>query len=266
MAEVSILLMQVHRLPSGLPWLPIESVTMVAKQRTVLWEIVSKEYWSECHKEFERLYKLYESSLDFPLIENSSLNILDIGAGFCGYNIWMSKKFPEVSFSIIDASIEDDQYKLGFQKRGERYCDFSSLEYLIEHSGIQKNRFELIDFRHTDIPAWSEGKQGAFDIVQSLYSWCFHYPYETYANVVKHILKPGGLLIVDCRVVDNQVEYLKKDFEFLIELEDCASPSSRRLVFKQRSSADQNRVVSELEEIEAKIEALMQRYQQLKST
>ena len=252
---------------------------MVAKQRTILWESVSRDYWSECQSEANSLREKCYSKLPNSLQDRSEFKVLDIGGGFCGYNILLARQFQGMHLTVIDASEEDQQYKLGFQDKGERYCDFGSLEYLFRHSDIGNERFNLIDFRKTDIPAWAAGFSEGFDVVQSLYSWCFHYPYRTYRSAVHNLLKPGGVLIVDCRTVDQQVDHLLEDYEHVTDLVSHASPTSRRMILRksllpssgktiekaQHFDTSQDAIRAEMNDLGDKIESMYARYRELKS-
>lgn len=223
--------MVVHRFPSGLPWVPIDSLTMLAKQRTALWEMVSKQYWEQSQAESDQLEKECYSFLANKLGEYSSINVLDIGAGFAGYDILLAQKYPNINLAILDASQEDEKFKLGFQDDGEKYSDFKTLDFLFQQSGVAAGRYELIDFRHIDVMDWASNSANRYDIVQSLFSWCFHYPYKVYRDAVKLLLKPNGLLIVDCRNAGNQIEDIKNDFEYVAAVH-AANTTSVRIILR----------------------------------
>ena len=60
---------------------------MLAKQRTALWELVSRTYWDQSQAESNQLEKECYRYLDKDLGDYSRLNILDIGAGFAGRRV-----------------------------------------------------------------------------------------------------------------------------------------------------------------------------------
>ena len=226
--------MVVHRLENGLPWLPVESLTMLAKQRTALWQSVSRDYWSNCEDEANHLNDQYSKFLEIGPATNQPLHVLDIGAGFCGYNILLAKKHLGMKLTVLDASNEDKQFRLGYQEKGEQYNDFGMLRTVFEQSDISPDRYELVDFRTIDVSQWAGGKSAQYDVIQSLYSWCFHYPYETYRHAVQTLLKPAGIMIVDCRKVPEQMDLLLQDFDLVSDVTPYGNPSSARLVLRAK--------------------------------
>ena len=232
---VSFKAVKVHKLSSGLPWIPINSLTMLAKQRTALWELISKEYWNQSQAEANQLENHCYCHLRDKLIESSSLNVLDIGAGFAGYNILFLQKYSKACLSVLDASQEDESFKLGFQDQGEKYCDFETLDFLFRHAGVSSDRYELIDFRQLDILNWAISRSGQYDVVQSLFSWCFHYPYKVYRDAVKLLLKSDGLLIVDCRNTGDQLNEIQSDFQYVATVH-AANTTSTRVILRNSKS------------------------------
>ena len=226
--------MVIHRLENGLPWLPVESLTMLAKQRTLLWQVISRQYWKDCDDEACHLNAQYAKYLNIALESEQPLQVLDIGAGFCGYNILLAKKHAGMKLTVLDASHEDKDFKLGYQARGEQYNDFGMLEIVFEQTNIHQDRYELVDFRTIDVLEWASSRLGQYDVIQSLYSWCFHYPYETYRHAVQKLLKPGGIIVVDCRKIPEQMNLLFEDFDLLSDVTPYGNPSSSRLVLRKK--------------------------------
>ncbi|WP_156097835.1 class I SAM-dependent methyltransferase [Synechococcus sp. KORDI-100] len=205
---------------------------MVAKQRTVLWESISREYWEQSDHEAKQLDDIYKSFLQRGLTSESTLKVLDIGAGFAGYDILLAQKYKHLNLTILDASDEDQEFKLGFQKVAEKYNDFNVLDFLFLQSHIRKERYELIDFRGLDIQTWVKQRVAQYDVIQSLFSWCFHYPYDVYRDAAQLLLKPGGILIVDCRNTDDQLDAIKENFQYLGDVH-AACITSDRVIFRQ---------------------------------
>ena len=226
--------MVVHRFENGLPWLPVESLTMLAKQRTLLWQIVSREYWKECEEESHHLDDQFSKWLGIGSDLNRPIQVLDIGAGFCGYNILLAKKYTGMRLTVLDASNEDKDFRLGYQGKGEQYNDFGILRMIFDQSDISQDRYELVDFRTIDVSQWAGGRIAKYDVIQSLYSWCFHYPYETYRNAVQNLLKPDGIMIVDCRKIPEQMDLLLQDFELVSDVTPYGNPTSSRLVLRAK--------------------------------
>ena len=226
--------MAVHRFENGLPWLPVESLTMLAKQRTLLWQIVSREYWKQCEEEANHLDSQYLKWFEIGSDSSRPMQVLDIGAGFCGYNILLSRKYTGMRLTVLDASNEDKDFRLGYQDTGEQYNDFEILRMIFDQSDISQDRYELVDFRAIDVSQWAGGRIAKYDVIQSLYSWCFHYPYETYRNAVQKLLKTDGIMIIDCRKIPEQMDLLLQDFDLVSDVTPYGNPSSSRLVLKAK--------------------------------
>jgi hypothetical protein len=55
------------------------------------------------------------------------------------------------------------------------------------------------------------------DLIMSSYSWCFHYPKETYWQKVRDSLKTGGKLFLDVRLLQdrNMIQEINEEFKSL---------------------------------------------------
>ena len=208
---------------------------MLAKQRTVLWQIVSREYWKNCEDEASHVDAQYEQYLSIAPQSGQPFQVLDIGAGFCGYNILLAKQHAGMRLTVLDTSNEDKDFLLGYQEKGEQYNDFGMLKTVFEQSGVSQDRYELIDFRSINTLEWAGARPAQYDVIQSLYSWCFHYPYETYRHEVQVLLKPKGIIIVDCRKIPEQMDLLRQDFDVVSDVTPYGNPSSSRLILSKKS-------------------------------
>ena len=138
---------------------------MRAKPRTLLWQFISREYWKNCDDEASCLNAQHAKYLNISLESKQPLQVLDIGAGSCGYKALLAKKHTGMKLTVLDASHEDKHLKLGCQVRGEQHNDFGMLKIVFEQTNIHQDRYALVDFRTINILEWSSSRLGQYGII-----------------------------------------------------------------------------------------------------
>jgi SAM-dependent methyltransferase len=164
-------------------------IDLAMKQRTELYHNVGQQYTELIAKEAEELIGL------LPLGHS---RVLDIGAGLAAYWILVDKNSP-VSYKVdlLDFCKVDATLGYGFKTDGfEAYNHFDLVEELFK---TNHSRAMLGDFHDANELEFDSTYDGYYDCVVSLYSWCYHYPFATYADLVARVLRRGGTLIVDVR-------------------------------------------------------------------
>ena len=126
---------------------------------------------------------------------------LDVGCGMALVDVALfqavrARGVPRCTVYLMDRTrVDKDKRLVGYGAVDDFgfYSDFGRVEELLELNGAPKDSFVFLDA--PEFPPDSE----RLDLVLSRISWCFHYPYEVYADAAHRALRPGGALIVDCR-------------------------------------------------------------------
>ena len=178
---------------------------LVLAQRTDLRSLITVEYENLCKQEAACLS---------PFISEYD-SVLDIGAGMGGY--WKFIKPKALDF--LDFNQVDSNISYGLQAKGEAY------------NLVDETRKFIGDRLRDQYDALVERPQGPYDIVVSLLSWGYHYPWTTYADLAHEILVANGLLILDVRKI--AVPSVTADQRFVVK--DCLRDSlkSQRLLLQR---------------------------------
>jgi SAM-dependent methyltransferase len=142
-------------------------------------------------------------------------SVLDIGCGLGLIDLAIYKHYKDnCKLYLLDKtnSIDENTSVRGFNQKYIFYNSLDSTKTTLADNGVllqDINTFEVSD------EAVEELSNRQFDIILSLLSCGWHYPIETYVNLIKKSLKPEGLLILDIRHDTGQLEYAKEHFELL---------------------------------------------------
>jgi SAM-dependent methyltransferase len=135
------------------------------------------------------------------------LKIVDVGCGVAFFDLIASQINQQATFFLVDKS-ENTLIKGGpdYQQIHGHYNNWDVVYDCINSSGLDKDRFVTID------P--SDPWPSDIDLVLSTYSWCWHYPKETYWDKVIKNLKIGGILAVDIRNLPdrNVIQEISEEF------------------------------------------------------
>jgi hypothetical protein len=116
--------------------------------------------------------------------------VIDVGSGVSMPDLITSALNPDTEFYLVDKS-ENTRATNGryYQQVHGHYNSWNVVEDCINSSNLDRNKFNFLD--PNDV--WPE----QVDLILSTYSWCWHYPKETYWDRVKNSLKIGGTLALD---------------------------------------------------------------------
>jgi len=159
---------------------------------------------------------------DFYKLENyidkNVKNWLDIGCGLGYINIPIFKKLKSGNMYLLDKS------KIEYNKRLIKFGNvkdfgfYNNLDYTKEFlmlNGIPNENINLIT------PEDINNIDKKLDLVISLLSWGFHYPFDTYSDYVYNLLNDNGIIIIYCRT--NHYQEIIKDKRFVWEIIDNKS-------------------------------------------
>lgn len=120
---------------------------------------------------------------DFAMIEphlpESVSSIVDIGCGVGGIDVYLKRKYPNASLTLLDGDGEDVSY--GFKEKCGTYNNRKITGEFLSANGVKVSSW---------LPVGYDGIVSA-DLIISLLSWGFHYPLSTY--------RVDGFCIADLR-------------------------------------------------------------------
>jgi SAM-dependent methyltransferase len=134
-------------------------------------------------------------------------NILDIGCGIGGINVFLSKHYnsAETTFYCLDKTQIDNIY-YGYKEKAAFYNSLDVAREFLSLNGIKKIYTLSANDNNT-----IEIKE-KFDLILSLISWGFHYPVETYLDQAYARLPDGGHMIIDIRKNTTGLDKIKSVF------------------------------------------------------
>lgn len=154
--------------------------------------------WSQ--KEWDRRVKMQT----FDLAPNPT--IIDVGSGIAVIDLLLYSYIPNSKFYLVDKDTVEFEKNIYFSENYPFYNQWGPVHDAVESSAFDSTRFT------TQGPEddWPES-----DCITSYYSWCFHYPKETYWIKTLNSLKVGGKLILDVRYTKdrNVVEEISESFK-----------------------------------------------------
>lgn len=137
--------------------------------------------------------------------------IIDIGSGASIIDLLLYSYIPNSNFYLIDREGEwpRDVHPLdvAYSEDHPFYHSWDTVLDAINTSGFDSNRFNFLN-PDDDFPE-------DVDLIMSSYSYCYHYPKETYWNKIIESLKPNGKLFLDVRELDdrNVIEEISEELK-----------------------------------------------------
>ena len=119
--------------------------------------------------------------------------IIDIGCGVAVADLLLSQYIPKSKFWLVDYNTSTWGENVYYSSDYPCYNSWKPVEDAIATSGFDPTRFVM---QSPDIPFPED-----VDCITSYFSWCFHYPKETYWDRAYAALKPGGKLVLDVRLL-----------------------------------------------------------------
>jgi hypothetical protein len=153
-------------------------------------------------------------------------NVLCIGCGLGGLEVLLQKeKLKTSNFFLFERNFTSLKVSYGFDsKNKESYNSINSTKLFIRNNSINKSKFILIDIDKDKLP------KVKFDIVISLLSLDYHYPFNSYYKYLKKNSHKETIFIFDT----IRVDCLKKIFKTvkIISFDKKKVHSSQRLFCK----------------------------------
>lgn len=122
--------------------------------------------------------------------------IVDIGCGVAVVDLLLSKYLPQSKFYLLDREGFNFTAGIYYDQDYPKYHSWEPIRDCINATDLDPNRFTFM----SPDSDWPE----QVDAVTSYFSYCWHYPKETYWNKVLNSLKIGGKLILDVRHLSDR--------------------------------------------------------------
>ena len=175
----------------------------------------------------ELFYKEFKTFKNY--LPNSPENIMDIGCGLGIINIYLNEFFEKKPvFFLLDKNRVDRKIKYGFSSNYESYNDLNETKNILLNNNIDTNCINLFDVEKQFLITKK------MDLVISLKSMGYHYPINTYIELLRNCCTKDTVFIFD--IGDNQYDenYLKKIFDDVkIIYEEKTNNVLRRLCCKK---------------------------------
>jgi len=163
----------------------------------------NKNIEKNCSELFEN-----EISTIKDFLPNKLENIMDIGCGLGIINIFLNKIYRNSpNFYLLDKNHLDNKIKYGFSDNYESYNDLNETRKILLDNGIKDNRINIFNVDN-DINIVKK-----IDLVISLKSMGYHYPFEKYILLFKKCCNKDTTFIFDIAADQYEVNFFKKYFD-----------------------------------------------------
>ncbi len=149
-----------------------------------------------------------------PHLPSKLETIMGIGPGVAGLEVFLSwhcsfENMPEPHIVLIDKTGVDPIH-FGFQKEAAAYNSLATSKKTLIENGHGSGAVETVE---AELAAGLINRyRGKVTLVTSLIAWGFHFPVDTYLDLVFDLLEPGGRLIIDVRKGTDGHDLLRKTF------------------------------------------------------
>lgn len=154
---------------------------------------------------FQILQKEFENLAIFLKKIKKNRNILSIGCGLGGLEVIIQKNlFFNSNFFLFERNFTSSKVIYGYdQNNSEAYNSIKSTRLFINRNSLNKNKFKLFDVDFDNLPLIK------FDIVISILSLDYHYPFDIYYKYLKKNTHASTVFIFDT----IRPQYFKKIFK-----------------------------------------------------
>ena len=137
-------------------------------------------------------------------------NIIDIGCGLSFVNSIISKEFDKSIFYNLDKyDNKGKDYDGGFHRNANNFktrCNVNITKQFHIDNNVDINRQVYLDV--SDLKKIKDIK---YDLIFSIASWCFHYSFETYENIVKNNTNDNTIFVI--RIRPGKLKEILKKFK-----------------------------------------------------
>ena len=147
-----------------------------------------------------------------PHLPANVKNILDIGCGIGGIDLYLWRYY-RCGLSLMDKNEVEKEIKYGYRSETSAYNKLDLTREFLKMNGVDGEVYAYEAHTGWKFPC-------RFDVILSLISCGFHYPVDTYLNMISDYLHPWGVVILDVRKHSGQIETLKRQFKNVHTIKD----------------------------------------------
>lgn len=172
---------------------------------------------------------LKSKEISFNLLEsfltNSPKNVLDIGCGLAFESEMFQKKY-NCNLYLLDGDFEDSKNAT----RDRKFGSADTMAFYSKISDLQKSfnernlKYTFVDANNIELP-----KNLKFDLIYSNVSCGFHYPLNTYLNLLKDHTDENSIMIFDIHT-----RYFKEQINGLFDVVESRNYPGLKKVAKFR--------------------------------
>jgi hypothetical protein len=192
------LIVNSDRGPLKIKWNDLNALAEYATLQSGLFggaaEVITKELFFSKFPDWSQRQWDHRHSLGATNLPDNSV-IIDVGSGIAVQDLLLHIYLPNSTVYLLDKNQSEFKQGIYYSENYPFYNSWGPVLDAINSSEFDKDRFQFLD--PTD--AWPEA-----DCITSYYSWCFHYPKETYWNKCLESLKLGGKLVLDVRLIHDR--------------------------------------------------------------
>lgn len=187
--------------------IPDECVPYIRYQRSRFIEAkvpdpneVKRRYAAWVREDFENME---------PHLPANVRSIIEVGCGMAGIQLYLKRKFPDATLTLLDGNKVTRAGGAGYSSIPDVYNSRAHTEALLAANGVGVDRWLDIGAKQV-LDA---------DLILSMASWGFHYPFATYSA--------QGFVIVDLRrrAEDNMIAWVRQHGKIIFngpKYERCA--------------------------------------------
>ena len=152
---------------------------------------------------------------EFNSIKNylpkNSKNILDIGCGLGVINIYLNDYYSKKPyFTLIDKNYVDKKVAYGFNNNSESYNKLEITKDFLILNGFKTEQLQLINADENFV------LNNKYELIISLFSMGYHYPIESYIDIIKKISTKSTKVIFDLSMEYNELNEVNKYFNKVV--------------------------------------------------
>ncbi len=142
------------------------------------------------------------------LLDKNNINICDIGCGIGGIDLLIYQQFNINHMTLIDKNGKSSDIYYGFKDQASYYNDITLTKSLLKENNVPIEKVSYIDINNDSLPMNIK-----YDVIISILSLSFHYPFSTYSDFINKTLKENGILILDVRDNTTELENILTHFK-----------------------------------------------------
>lgn len=159
---------------------------------------IAKNYYNICRSEFLSIKRYFPSKLNYTL---------SIGCGMGGVEFFFSSVKGFAKLNLVDRNFISKKVVYGFNNsNSEAYNNLDYTRDFLLLNKFPKQKFKIYDYDHDKLPVIK------YDLIISLKSLDFHYPYSIYKDYIKKVSTLKTILILDT----NRPDYFRSIYKKVI--------------------------------------------------